>query len=142
MSDMDTANMNKLNAGIYGSSLGPMNGHIPQNYYLTGDGNSDPSPNGSNETGQTEFWNSMKSNMLHDNLNMNEADMNYNGGYNPHLINNQLIDPNGYMSSYSYYPTQGYQPLDEDTLNRKNNLSKCFSSPIANTRMLTMHFFL
>jgi len=27
------------------------------------------------------------------------------------------------MSSYSYYPTQGYQPLDEESLSRKNNLN-------------------
>ena len=120
MSDMDTANMNKLASGIYGSTLGPITGHIPQNYYLTGDGNSDPSPNGSNETGQTEFWNSMKSNKLHENLNENE--INFNTGYN--IMNSQLIDPNSYMNSYSYYPTQGYQPLDEDNLSRKNNLSK------------------
>lgn len=121
MSDMDTANMNKLASGIYGSTMGPMvGGHMPQNYYLTENGNSDPSPNGSNETGQTEFWNSMKSNMLHDN--MNETDINYNGGYN--VMNSQMFDPNSYMNSYSYYPTQGYQPLDEENLNRKNNLSK------------------
>lgn len=115
MSDIDNANFNKLSAGIYGSSMGPLNGHMPQNYYLTEDGNSDPSPNGSNETGQ-EYWNSMKSNMMHDN--MNDSELNYNTGYN--MINSQLIDPNGYMNSYSYYPTQGYQPLDEENINRKN----------------------
>lgn len=123
MSDMDTANMNKLASGIYGSTMGPMvGGHMPQNYYLTENGNSDPSPNGSNETGQTEFWNSMKSNMLHDN--MNETDINYNGGYN--VMNSQMFDPNSYMNSYSYYPTQGYQPLDEENLNRKNNLNMSY----------------
>lgn len=120
MSDMDSATMSKLASGIYGSTMGPMNGHIPQNYYLTGDGNSDPSPNGSNETGQTEFWNTMKSNMLHEN--MNESEVNYNANYN--MMNSQLIDPTGYMNSYSYYPQQGYQPLDEDTLSRNNNRSK------------------
>lgn len=121
MQDMDSSNMNKFASTIYGSTMAPpMNGHIPQNYYLTGDGNSDPSPNGSNETGQTEFWNTLKSNMMHEQ--MNESELNYNTNMN--MMNNQLIDPNSYMNAYSYYSTPGYQPLNEDTLNRKNNMSK------------------
>lgn len=113
MSDMDNANLGKLSTGIYGSTY---NGHAAQNYYLTGDGNSDPSPN-SNETGQTEFWNTMKPNMMHENS-MPESDMNYNTGYN--MMNNQLIDPNAYINSYSpYYQAPGYQQLDDETLVRK-----------------------
>ncbi|UXI15868.1 metalloendopeptidase [Sarcoptes scabiei] len=116
MSDMDNGNLRKLSGGIYGS--GYNNGHTAQNYYLTGDGNSDPSPNGSNETGQTEFWNSMKSQMMHENL--NDAEMNYNTGYN--MLNNQLIDPNAFMNSYSpYYQTPGYQTLDESDGRKKIN---------------------
>lgn len=147
MSDMDNANLSKLSSGIYGSTY---NNHHPhqhhhhnhnhnhqsQNYYLTGDGpNSDPSPNGSNETGQTEFWNSMKSNMMHETV--TDSDMNnYNGGaggggYN-NLMNNhhhQLIDPaTAYINSYSsYYQSPGYQQMDDvDGRIGHNKMSKFF----------------
>lgn len=134
MSDMDNGNLRKLSGGIYGS--GYNNGHTAQNYYLTGDGNSDPSPNGSNETGQTEFWNSMKSQMMHENL--NDAEMNYNTGYN--MLNNQLIDPNAFMNSYSpYYQTPGYQTLDESDGRKKIN-SKFVSRPYIFDRKLMTNF--
>ncbi|XP_027196551.1 cell adhesion molecule Dscam1-like isoform X3 [Dermatophagoides pteronyssinus] len=130
MSDMDNANLSKLSSGIYGSSYNNHHPHLnhhqhqhqhqqSQNYYLTGDGpNSDPSPNGSNETGQTEFWNSMKSNMLHETVTDSDMMNNYNNNnmMNNHHHHHQLIDPaTAYINSYSsYYQSPGgYQQMDD-----------------------------
>lgn len=118
MSDVDTSNMSKISPPMY-SPNDHMNGHIPQNYYLTGEGN-DNSPGASTETGQSELWNMIKSDMMD---NHNDNGLSYNSGYPaPHMA----IDPNGYLGSYGYYPQEGYQPLSEETLNlnHKNNMRK------------------
>jgi echinoid protein len=116
MSDVD--NSNKLNPPLYSSTNGSLNGHISQNYYLTGEGG-DPSPSGSTETGQSELWTMIKSDMMHENPNDNP--MSYHSGYGS---THMQMDPNGYLGTYAYYPHEGYQPLNEDTLNmnRKNNM--------------------
>ena len=142
MSDMDNANLSKLSSGIYGSSYNNHHPHLnhhqhqhqhqqSQNYYLTGDGpNSDPSPNGSNETGQTEFWNSMKSNMLHETVTDSDMMNNYNNNMmNNHHHHHQLIDPaTAYINSYSsyYQSPAGYQQMDDiDGRIGHNKMSKC-----------------
>lgn len=123
MTDVDNSNMNKISPPIYSSTNGSINGHVPQNYYLTGEGG-DPSPSGSTETGQSELWTMIKSDMMHDNPNDNA--MSYHSGYGS---THMQMDPNGYMGTYAYYPHEGYQPLNEDTLNmnRKNNMRKSYS---------------
>lgn len=118
MSEMENANKH-IGSGIYGSAMGTLNGHIPQNYYLTGDGTSDPSPNGSNET-QTEFWNTLKSaNMMQD---VTDNDIHAYNNYKMIAAaaaatanaQHQMLDPNGYLNAYGYYPQQNYQQLGEE----------------------------
>ncbi|RWS14198.1 hypothetical protein B4U79_12939 [Dinothrombium tinctorium] len=95
------------------TSNGSTNGHIPQNYYLTGDG-AEPSPNGSNETAQSDVW-MMKADGMSDNALPYHPT--YGSAHSP-------IDPNVYP--YSYYPHEEYQPLSEETynMNMKNALCK------------------
>jgi len=115
---VDASNLSKISPPMYSPTNDSMSGHISQNYYLTGEGN-DPSPGASTETGQSELWNMIKSDMM--NENPNDNGMAYNSGYpNVHM----QIDPNGYLGSYGYYSQEGYQPLSEETLtlNRKNNM--------------------
>ncbi len=113
---------------MYSSTNGSLNGHISQNYYLTGEGG-DPSPSGSTETGQSELWTMIKSDMMHENPNDNP--MSYHSGYGS---THMQMDPNGYLGTYAYYPHEGYQPLNEDTLNmnRKNNMRMSLTNLIFN----------
>lgn len=117
---------------------------FPQNYYLTGD-DSEASPNGSNET-QTEFWNTMKSGQSGGQMfseqqqlamamaveqQQQQQELSGYGGGAYSTIGAQQMDPSGYLNAYNaHYAAQynpgGYQPLDEETLSRKNlnNMSK------------------
>lgn len=118
MSDVDSG-MSKISPPMYSPANDPLNGHMPQNYYLTGEMN-DPSPGGSTETGQTELWNMIKSDMMND---APENGLSYHSGYgSPHM----QMDPNGYIGSYGYYQQDSYQPLGDDNLNmnHKNNMRK------------------
>ena len=59
--DIMSHDPNKLNALPLYATTGPRsgsNGHLPQNYYLTGDHDqlNDPSPAGSNDTAQSDLW--------------------------------------------------------------------------------------
>lgn len=98
---------------VYSSTNGPSNGHIPQNYYLTGDDGGDPSPSGSNETAQSDLWM-----MNGDGMNPNDVAMSYHPAYGT-TTHNQ-IDPNAY--SYSYYAHDEYQPLSDEALNMDMNI--------------------
>jgi len=114
MSDVDTS---KLSPPMYSMASDGMGGHIPQNYYLTGEGN-DPSPGASSETGgQIELWNMIKNDMMNENPNDNGIPYHSTYGTTP-----MQMDSNGYLGSYGYYPHEGYQPLNDDNLNmnRKN----------------------
>ncbi|CAG2104637.1 unnamed protein product [Medioppia subpectinata] len=115
MADVDTS---KLSPPMYSPTGDSLNGHIPQNYYLTGEDN-DPSPGASSDTAQIELWNMIKSDMMSDNPNDNGIP------YHPAYGTAQMqMDPNGYLGSYGYYPHEGYQPLNDDNMNmnRKNNM--------------------
>jgi len=66
----------------------------------------------------------MKTDMMHDNGNDNPIP--YHTAYgSAHSQMDPNIYPNGYMGTYSYYPHEGYQPLNENTLNmnRKNSMN-------------------
>lgn len=125
---------------IYGTSNGGVHqmngvvgmngGHLPHNYYLTGDMN-DPSPSCSNDTAQSDMW-MLKSDALQESggsVGMNEAGMGYSGHH--HQLQQHFdqssgqLDPSVY--SYSYYPQDEYpqQPADVETsLNLKNSMCK------------------
>lgn len=120
----------QMNGGINGG----MNGHLPHNYYLTGDMN-DPSPSCSNDTAQSDMW-MLKSDALQEgcggSVGMNEV---VGGmGYSSHHAAQQQqhfdqssgqLDPSLY--SYSYFPpSQDEYPSQdvETSLNLKNSMCK------------------
>lgn len=97
---------------VYATAAGTVNGHIAQNYYLTE--NNDPSPSGSNDIAtQGDLWKSELSEGQHP----NDMQMGY------HYNQNGQVEHNGY--SYSYYPRDEYQQLDDATnMSIKNSLCK------------------
>jgi len=97
---------------IYATAAGSLNGHVAQNYYLT-EGN-DPSPGASNETAQSDLW------MMKSEISEGQNDMQM-----PYHYNNGQLEPQGY--SYSYYPHEEYQHLDEsNNMSLKNALYSPF----------------
>lgn len=98
---------------------GVVNGHVPQNYYLTGEGG-DPSPSGSNETAQSDLW-MMKSEMITD-----AEGIPYHPTY---ATANMQMDPNCYTlgNPYSYYPHEDYHQLSavDDTINMNMKNTMC-----------------
>jgi len=98
---------------------GPSNGHIPQNYYLTGEGG-DPSPSGSNDTAHSDLW-MMKSDMLPDGG--NETAMSYHSAYGSTQMQ---MDQNYPPALYSYYH-EDYQPLADETMSM--NMRNAIHSP-------------
>lgn len=123
--------MNGTVMGMNGAVMGMNGGHLPHNYYLTGDMN-DPSPSCSNDTAQSDMW-MLKSDALQEgggSVGMNEVTGGM--GYSSHHVQQQhfdqssgQLDPSVY--SYSYFPQDEYQqqPGDvETTLNLKNSMCK------------------
>lgn len=102
------------------TNMNPSNGHIPQNYYLTGDDGVVPSPSGTNETVHSDAW-MMKNDHMNDII--DGGVMGYHTGYGT-----TPMDPNAF--TYAYY-SQGsadeYQPLgngNDGNYNIKNSLCK------------------
>lgn len=131
---MNGGTMMGMNGSVGGGVMGINGGHLPHNYYLTGDMN-DPSPSCSNDTAQSDMW-MLKSDALQEgggSVGMNEVTGGM--GYSSHHIQQQQqqhfdqssgqLDPSVY--SYSYFPQDEYptQPGDvETTLNLKNSMCK------------------
>lgn len=102
---------------MYSSATLNPNGHIPQNYYLTGD-DTIPTPSMVNDTTNGESW-MMKPDGYGDMITDNG--LGYHSGYGT-----TQMDPNGF--TYSYYPHDEYQPLNNDNYNIsvKNTLCMFF----------------
>ena len=97
---------------MYSSTNLNPNGHIPQNYYLTGD-ESLPNQSANNDTNHSEVW-MMKSDGMGDM--MTDGGLGYQSGYET-----SHMDHNGFTY---YYPHDEYQPLSNDnySMNVKNSL--------------------
>ena len=125
---------NKLSALPLYATTGPRtgsNGHIAQNYYLTGDHDqlNDPSPSGSNEPAQSDLW-MMKTE------DGQEIPVSYHSLYGQTTSNGGVIhdvsQTGGYHASYAYtasaYNTHNDDPSsypmthEEQAINLKNSL--------------------
>lgn len=123
----DLSDPNKMSSlPIYATAAGSMNGHIAQNYYLT-EGND---PSGSNETAQSDLW-MMKNDMVDGQA---EMQLPYH-----HYGTNGQMEANGY--SYSYYPHEEYQQLDDTSnVSIKNALCE-YNEMEGQKRNLINHYF-
>lgn len=125
---------NKLSALPIYATTGPRtgsNGHIAQNYYLTGDHDqlNDPSPSGSNDTAQSDLW-MMKTE------DGQEIPVSYHALYGQTTnggVIHDVAQNGGYHASYSYaghspYNTHNDDPSsypmshEEQAINLKNSL--------------------
>lgn len=104
------------------ATTGPRSAHLlPQNYYLTGDGN-DASPGGSNETTHSDLWMALKPDGSGAVVDGSEVPVSYHALYGTHSGHGVGADA-GTSAGYPYtYYTHDEYPIGDDAINLKNSL--------------------